>query len=66
MTDFEKFKEELPGKGKSHSLLTDRTIVDKELEHVINVWKKNKINENHERSSQIVFKVLLCFISFCV
>ena len=40
MTDFEKFQEELPGKGKSHSLLTDRKIVDKKFEHVINVWEK--------------------------
>ena len=41
MPDFEKFKEELPGKEKSHSLLNDRKNTDKEYEHVINVLKKN-------------------------
>ena len=40
MPDFEKFKEELPGKGKSHSSLNDRKITDKEFEHAINVLKK--------------------------
>ena len=30
MTDFEKFKEELPSKEKFYSLLTDRKITDKE------------------------------------
>ena len=40
MTEFEKFKEELPGKEKSHSSLTNRKISDKEYEHVLNVWKE--------------------------
>ena len=43
MTDFEKFKEELPNKEKYYSSLTDRKITDKEYEHVINVWKKIEI-----------------------
>ena len=42
MSDFEKFKEELPSKKKFYSLLTDRKISDKEDEHVLNVWKKMK------------------------
>ena len=40
MTDFEKFKEELPSKEKFYNLLTDKKITDKNYEHVINVWKK--------------------------
>ena len=40
MSDFEKFKEELPSKEKFYSLLTDRKISDREDKHVLNVWKK--------------------------
>ena len=36
MRDFEKFKEELPSKGKFYSSLTNRKIDDKEYEHVLN------------------------------
>ena len=43
MSDFEKFKEELPNKEKFCNLLTDRKISDKEYEHVLNVWKKSKL-----------------------
>ena len=35
MSDFEKFREELPGKEKFYSSLTDRKITDKEYEDVI-------------------------------
>ena len=41
MSDFEKFKEELPSKEKFCSLLTDRKINDKEYEHFY-VWNKLK------------------------
>ena len=40
VTDFDKFKEELPSKEKFYNLLTDRKITDKEYENVINVFKK--------------------------
>ena len=40
MSDFEKFKEELPSKEKFYSWLTGRKISDKEYEHVLNVWNK--------------------------
>ena len=40
MTDFEKFKEELLGKEKIYSSLTNRKISDKEYEHTLNAWKK--------------------------
>ena len=40
MSDFEKFKEELPSKGKFYSSLIDRKIIDKVYEHVLNVWNK--------------------------
>ena len=38
MGGFEKFKERLPTKEKMYSLLTSKTIIDKEYEHVFNVW----------------------------
>ena len=37
MSDFEKFKKELPSKEKFYSSLTVRKISDKEYEHVLNV-----------------------------
>ena len=40
MTDFEKFKEELPRKEKFYSSLTNRKITDKKYEHVLNFWNK--------------------------
>ena len=40
MSDFEKFEEELPSKGKLYSSLTDRKITDKEYEHALNIWNK--------------------------
>ena len=38
--DSEKFKEELSGKEKFYSSLSNRKITDKEYEHVLNVWNK--------------------------
>ena len=40
MSDFEKFKEELPRKVKFYSLLTDKKTSGKEYEDVINIWNK--------------------------
>ena len=40
MSDFEKFKEELPNKEKFYNSLTDKKITEKEYEHVVNVWNK--------------------------
>ena len=40
MSNFEKFKEELPSKGKFYSSSTNRKITDKKYEHFLNVWKK--------------------------
>ena len=40
MTDFEKFKEELPSKEKFYSSLSNRKITDKKYEHVLNFWNK--------------------------
>ena len=40
MSDFEKFKEQLPSKEKFYSSLTNRKSTDKEYEHVCNVWNK--------------------------
>ena len=56
MSDFEKFKEQLPGKERFYSSLTNRKITGKEYEHVFNVWNKFEMEKN-ERLSQIVFKM---------
>ena len=40
MSDFEKFKEQLPNKETFHSSLTGKKISDKEYEHVRKVWNK--------------------------
>ena len=40
MSDFEKFKEQLPSKEKFYSSLTGKTIIDREYEHVLKVWNK--------------------------
>ena len=37
MSDFEKFKEQLPSKEKFYSLLTGKKITDKEYKHVLKV-----------------------------
>ena len=37
MSNFKKFKKELPRKEKFYNSLTDREIRDKEYEHVISV-----------------------------
>ena len=40
MSDFKKFKEELPSKEKFYSLLTGKKNCDKEYDHILHVWKK--------------------------
>ena len=40
MSDFKKFKEELPSKERFYSYLTGKNISYKEYEHVFNVWNK--------------------------
>ena len=40
MSDFKKFKEELPSKERFYSYLTGKNISYKEYEHVLNVWNK--------------------------
>ena len=43
MSNFEKFKEQLPTKEKFYSLLTSKKVSDKEYEHILNVWNKFKM-----------------------
>ena len=38
LSDCEKFKEQLPNKGKFYSFLTVRRSSDKEYEHIIKAW----------------------------
>ena len=43
MTDFKKFKEELPSKETFYSLLTSKTVSDKEYDHALKVWNKSEM-----------------------
>ena len=38
MSDFEKFKEEFPSKGKFSNTLAGKKVSDKEYDHVTKVW----------------------------
>ena len=40
MSDFKKFKEQLPSKEKFYSLVTGKKICNKECEHILMVWNK--------------------------
>ena len=40
MTDFKKFKEQLPSKEKFYSLVAGKKISNKEYDHVLKVWNK--------------------------
>ena len=40
MTDFKKFKEQLPSKGKFYSSLTCKKISNKEYDNFLKVWNK--------------------------
>ena len=44
MSDFEKFKEQLPSEEKFYSSLAGKKISDKDYEHVLKVWNKFEIN----------------------
>ena len=51
MSNFEKFKEQLPNKKKAYSSLTGKNISDKDYEHILCVWDKFKmksINDYHD------------------
>ena len=43
MSNFEKFKEELPSKERFHSSLTGKKISGKEYENVLKVWNKSEM-----------------------
>ena len=42
MSDFEKFKKQLPSKEKFYVSLTSKKISDKEYEHVLNISEKSE------------------------
>ena len=56
MSDFEKFKEQLPSKEKFCSSLRRKKVSYKAYEHVLKVWKKSEIK---------TIKKLLGFYSKC-
>ena len=43
MSDFKKFKEQLPSKEKFYSSLTRKKVSYKAYEHVLKVWNKSEI-----------------------
>ena len=57
MSNFEKSKEELPMKEKFYSSSTGRKIIDKEHEHVLNVWNKYEMKDYQDLN--LKFDVLL-------
>ena len=51
MSDFERFKEELPSKENVYSQLTDKKVSDKKYEHILKVWnkfRKKKMKDYHD------------------
>ena len=51
MNDFEKFKEQLPSKGKFYISLTGKKITDEDYENVFKVWNKfvtKTVKDNHD------------------
>ena len=51
MSNFEKFKEQLPNKKKAYSSLTGKNISDKDYEHVLCVsdkFKMKSVNDYHD------------------
>ena len=60
MSDFEKFKEELPSKEKFCNLLTSKNNSDKEYEHGIKIW--NKLEMKTMKDHYKFYLKCLCFI----
>ena len=48
LSDFEKFKKQLPSKEKFNSFLISKKITGKEYKHVLKVWNKFE-KKNKER-----------------
>ena len=65
MTDFEKFKEKLPGKEKFYSSLTNRNINGKEYEPVVNVWNKSEMKAV-EDYHDLYLKIWRFIIGWCI
>ena len=48
MTDFKKFKKQLPRKEKFYSSLTGKKISNKKYDHVLKVWNKFEMKTNKD------------------
>ena len=60
MSNFEKFKEELPSKEKFYSSLTDKKISGKDYDYVFTVWNKSEMKTMKDyQDLYIQFDVLL-------
>ena len=64
MSDFEKFKEDLPRKEKFYSALMWKILNDKEYEHVLNVY--NKFEMKTMKDCHEVFKMWYFIVSQCL
>ena len=64
MSDFQKFKEELPRKENFSNLLTDKKLMAKNV-NIFLILEKN-LNENDEKLSWLVCKMWHFVISWCV
>ena len=59
MSDFEKFKEELPSKEKFYSSLPGKRISVKEYKNVVNVWNKFEVKTTKDYHNLYLKYVLL-------
>ena len=60
MSNFEKFKEELPSKEKFYSSLTYKKISGKDYDYVFTVWNKSEMKTMKDyQDLHIQFHVLL-------
>ena len=64
LSDFEKFKEQLPSKENFYSSLIDTKISGKEYEHVLKVWNKfemKMMKDYHDLCLNVTFyHYLIC------
>ena len=55
MSDFEKFKEELPSKGEFYNSLTNKKLVTKNINMFL--MSGTNLNKSNERLSKFIFKM---------
>ena len=62
MSNFKKFKEQLPKKEKFYISLTSKNISDKEYENILQVWNESKM-KGMKDYHDLYFKCDFLFVS---